>query len=291
MGALVRNFTPATPWRAFFVFALAVMPVFAGPPPTATPPSLAQVGKPNAAEAARILDQFRHSGWVGYVEFDLHALPRRGDETVYHGRLWGGSNEQGAVTRIEVTDGHGAVHRWLLQNGDRAAVWELANGKVATVDIAAWFRPLIPGVEITAFDLEMPFLYWSDVRVDSVTRVRGRPAYEFLFRPPVNFTARYPQIALVRAFFDAQFNAPLQVELANDHAVTKTTSLVDLKRVGEQTVPKSFDVRNEATRDKTRFEVTAVALNLEFPSTIFAPAALVEDVRPPAADRIVRIGE
>lgn len=292
MGASVRNFTPATPWRAFFVLGLtALAPVFAGPPPTATPPSLAQVGKPNSAEAARILDQFRHSGWVGYVEFDLHALPRRGDETVYHGRLWGGTNDQGAVTRIEVTDGHGAMHRFLLQNGDRAAVWKVVDGKVATVDVAAWFQPLIPGVEITAFDLEMPFLYWPDVRVESVTRVRGRPAYEFLFHPPADFTARNPSLALVRAFFDAQFNAPLQVELANDHEITKTTSLVDLKRVGEQTVPKSFDVRNDATRDKTRFEVTAVALKLEFPSAIFAPAALTEEVRPPAPDRIVRIGE
>jgi hypothetical protein len=69
----------------------------------------------------------------------------------------------------------------------------------------------------------------------------------------------------------------------------KTTSLVDLKRVGEQWIPKSFDVRNEVSRDKTRFEVTAVALHLEFAPTVFAPASLTEDVRPPAADRLVRV--
>lgn len=291
MGASVRIFTPATPWRAFFVLCFAASAAFAGPPPTATPPSLAQVGKPSANETARILQQFRHSGWIGYIEFDLHALPRRGDETVYHGRLWGGQNQQGAVTRIEVTDGHGAVHRFLLQNGDHAAVWKLVNGHAQAVDPAAWLDPLIPGVEVTAFDLEMPYLYWPDVQVGNVVRVRGRPAYEFQFRPPSDFAAHYPQIAVVHAYFDAQFNAPLQVELANDHEITKTMSLVDLKRVGEQTVPKSFDVRNETTRDKTRFEVTAVALNLEFPSTIFAPATLAEDVLPPTADRIVRFGE
>ncbi len=292
MGSPVWNFTPATLWRAFFVLSwAAAVPAFAGPAPTATPPPLAQVGKPNAAEAARILDQFRHSGWLGYVEFDLHALPRRGDETVYHGRLWGGQNDQGAVTRIELTDAHGSVHRYLLQNGERAAVWQLVGGKIATVDPAAWFEPLIPGVQVSAFDLQMPYLYWPDAGVESVTRVRGRPAYEFLFHPPAAFTARYPQIALVRAYFDAQFNAPVQIELADAHQIVKTTSLVDLKRVGEQWIPKSFDLRDEATRDKTRFEVTAIALNLEFPSTLFAPATLREEVRPPAADKIVRVGE
>jgi hypothetical protein len=288
--ARVSHFQPATLRRAFFVFsALAVTFAFAGPPPTATPPPLAQVGKPDAAEAARILDQFRHSGWVGYVEFDLHALPRRGDETVYHGRLWGGWAHEGAVTRIEVADGKGAVNRLLLLNGAHAAVWRLVDAQAKPVEGSALFAPLIPGVETTAFDLQMPYLYWPDATVESVTRVRGRPAYEFVFHPPAAIAADRLQVAVVHAYFDAQFNAPVQIELGDTQRITKTTSLVDLKKIGEQWIPKSFDVRNEVTRDKTRFQVTAVALNLEFPSSVFAPASLAQPVPPPPADRIVRI--
>lgn len=282
--------TPAAIWRAFFIFAaLLALDAVAGPPPSATPPALAQVGKPDAAESARILDQFRHSGWFGYVEFDLHALPRRGDETVYRGRLWGGRNNQGAVTRIELADAKGAMHRFLLQNGERAVVWRLTDGQVTQIDGAALFEPLIPGVEVTAFDLQMPYLYWPGAVVESVERVRGRPAYVFVFHPPAAFAERNSQLTAVRAYFDAQFSAPVQTELAGDKKVLKTSALVDLKKVGEQWIPKSFDVRNEVSRDKTRFVVTAVALNLEFPANVFAPATLTDNILAPAADRIVRI--
>jgi hypothetical protein len=285
------RFLPATARRAFFILATIATPAFAGPPPSATPPPLAQVGKPNPAESAKILDQFRHSGWLGYVEFDLRALPRRGEEKVYHGRLWGGRNEQGAVTRIEITDAQGAVRRLLLQNGEHAGVWRLMDGKVARVDGSVLLEPLIPGVEVTAFDLQMPYLYWPDAKVENVARVRGRPAYEFVFHPPIAENVRYAAIGFVRAYFDAQFNAPVQTEIGDTRGVAKTMSLVDLKKVGEQWVPKSFDVRNEVSRDKTRFEVTAVALNLQFPPGAFAPAALAESVNPPPADKIVRIAQ
>lgn len=286
------KFAPATPRRAFFVLAAicAAAIAFAAPPPASQAP-LAQVGKPSTAESATILEQFRRSGWFGYVEFDLRALPRRGDEVIYHGRLWGAMNDQGAITRIEITDAKGGTQRFLLQNGDRAAVWRVIDGKVAQVDGTALFNPLIPGVEVTAFDLQMPYLYWPGYQVESVERIRGRPAYAFLFRPPASFAAKNPKLQAVRAYFDAQYGAPVQTELLDSSRVIKTTSLVDLKKVGEQWIPKSFDIRNEVSRDKTRFQVTAVALNLTFPNAVFAPAALADEVRPPAADRIVRIDQ
>lgn len=289
----VGKFAPATPWRAFFVLTAlgAGSAGLAAPPPTSTPPPLAQFGKPNATESARILDQFRHSGWRGYVEFDLHALPRRGDETIYHGRLWGGINEQGAVMRVELTDGKGARHWFLLQNGEHAAVWRLTNGQVVKVDAAALFEPLIPGVEVTPFDLQMPYLYWPGAHAESVTRVRGRPAYVFVFSPPPAFAAQKTPVTQVRSDFDAQFNAPVQIELLAENQVLKTTSLVDLKKVGEQWIPKSLDIRNELSRDKTRFEVTAVALNLEFAPPVFSPATLTQEIHPPTADRIIRLAQ
>src|SRR5437870_12771439 len=99
---------PAKFRRAFFLFFAATLTAFSAAPPGSAP-ELGQVGKPNAAEAARILEQFRLSGIRGeyYLEFELHALPRQGDEQVFHGRMWGSRNDSGPITRVEVTDAQG----------------------------------------------------------------------------------------------------------------------------------------------------------------------------------------
>jgi len=52
---------------------------------------------------------------------------------------------------------------------------------------------------------------------------------------------------------------------------------------------KSIDLRNEATRDKTRFVVTGAALGLDFSAELFAPARLADDVAPPREDQLVKI--
>lgn len=284
------QFTPAIFWRAFFIVTLLTGSVFSAQP--AAPGQLAQVGKPDAAEAARLLGQFRGAGIAGeyYAEFELRELPRRGEETVLRGRLWGGRNEQGTVLRIVVADATGREHRLLVQSGDRAAVWRVTNGRVGQVPMAAALEPLVPGVELAAFDLQMPFLFWPGASVESIQRVHGRPAFEFVFIPPAAFAAQHPELAKVRSFFDTQFNAPMQTELLGPgNRVTKTWTLGDLKKVGEQTIPKSFEVRNEVTRDKTRMTLTAVALSLELASSVFAPATLTDELAPPSPGRIVRI--
>ena len=94
----------------------------------------------------------------------------------------------------------------------------------------------------------------------------------------------------MRIYLDTQFNALVQTELLGArNAVLKTFSLVDLKRIGEQWIPKTFDVRDDRTRDKTRLEVTAAGLNLDFSQTLFEPAQLAEDVRAPDESQLTRI--
>lgn len=288
--ALVGRLTPAFAWRAFFIFTFGAALAFAAVPAKA--PDLAQLGKPDAAEAKRILEQFRRSGIAGqyFLEFELRALPRRGDEKIFQGRLWGGRNEQGQITRVELTDGGGARHRFLVQNGERAAVWNYSGGRIGQLGVDALFTPLIPGVELTAFDLQMPFLYWPDAVLEKIARVLSRPAYAFSFRPSAAFAAQHPGLVAARAYIDTQSNQLIQMEvIGRDGRLEKTLQLVELKRVGEQWMPKSLDARNEITRDKTRFQVTGVALNLDLAPTVFQPAVLSEEVRPPAAERIVRI--
>lgn len=280
---------PAITRRALFVFALLGGGLCAAPPANVQTP-LAQFGKPDAAESARILEQFRQSGVAGeyFLEFELHQLPRRGEERVFRGQWWGGRNARGAVERIAVVDGEGRERRLLVQHGAQAAVWRLAGNRAEQLPATALFEPLVPGVEITPFDLQMPFLHWPGAAVERIVRTRGRPAHEFVFHPPPDFAAQHAQLGVVRSYFDAQYNAPVETELlSRGGAVLKTLSLVDLKKVGEQWMVKALDVRDDTTRNKTRLLVTGAALNLALPAATFEPAALATTVAPPAAERIV----
>lgn len=284
---------PARSRRAFFfsILFLAASRLFSAVP-VGPQGELAQIGKPSPEEAARLVEQFRTSGIPGdyYLEFELRALPRRGAGQTFKGRWWGSRNDIGAVTRIEVTDAAGTIHRLLLQNGDRPGVWRIVNGKAVEVETRELLSPLVPGVEISAFDLQMPYLYWPAPSVEKITRVLGRPSNAFVFPAPAAFKAQYSDISSVRAYLDAQFNVPMQAEIIDRSGkVAKTWAVLSLKTVNKQTMPKSIDYRNEISRDKTRLQITGVALNLKFPSSVFALANLAQPVPPPAADRIVRI--
>jgi len=259
-----------------------------------TPPDYPQIGLPDQAAARALLDEFRQAGFAAgdyFLEFDLRQMPRRGDEQVFHGRLWGGRNEEGLILRISLQDASGLEHRLLVQNGPEAAAWSEVAGRVQARGEAAVLDPIVGGVELTAFDLQMPYLYWPDARIVSLNRVRGRPAYAFLFRAPAAFAAAHPLLAAVRAYLDTEFDRPLQIELIGPGGgVLKTLSIVDLKKVGGQWMLKQFDVRNEVTRDKTRFSLTAAALGLHFGTALLSPGQLAEDAPVPAFGQITAIG-
>ncbi len=286
--------TPAVIWRAFFIGALLGGSGLQAAPTTGAnqpPAEYVQFSRPDQAEGRRVLAQFRQAGIAGqyYLEFDLRVMPRRGEERVFHGKLWGGRNEQGTVSRVAVTDAGGREQRLLIQNGEHSAIWcsDTPGGAPRPVED---FAPLVPGVELTAFELQMPFIYWPDAVLESVTRIRSRPAHVFFFRPPAEWAARHPEIGAVRAYLDTQFNAPVQTELLDARGrVLRTLSLVELQKVGAQYIAKSIDLRIEATRDKTRFQVTGAALGLEFAGPVFTPAGLADGIAPPEPGKIEHI--
>jgi hypothetical protein len=278
---------------AFVVLAALAAPIaWAGPSNNSPAPDFAQTGLPSRAEAQAIIRRFRDAGFAEggscYLEFELRELPRRGDERIVHGRLWAGSNDRGPVVRLALDDQAAGESRLLIQGGPKPAIWRPdAAGSPQAVDL---FAPLAPGSNITAFDLQMPFLYWPDASVVSVNRVLGRPAHEFVFRPPADFAAAHPEISAVRADIDTEYNAPVRTQLiGRDGRVLKTLSLVGIKKVSDQWVLKTVDVRNEATRDKTRFSVTAAALGLDLSPSLFDPAQLGGSIGPPS--HIVRFGD
>jgi hypothetical protein len=203
-------------------------------------------------------------------------------------RLWTRRNDKGPIWRLELNpDDATAQQRLLVQNGPQSALWSWRPGMaVGSLGLDALFEPLA-GTDLTAFDLQMPFLYWNNFVFEGLARVRGRPAHVFLLYPPTEITARRPELTGVRVYLDTQFNALVQAEqIGVENRSLKSITILDLKKVDEQWIPKSIDVRDEVTRNKTRFAVTGAAIGLDLLPTLFEPATLADPILPPSAGRI-----
>lgn len=288
----IHRSAPAGVWRAFFLFATLAVSAMAGPQ-TISPAPLRQFGKPDPAEARAALDELRRLGIAGsyYLEFELRILPRRGDERDIPGRIWGMQGRLGPIARVELGSGTGAV-RWLIQRGPEAAVWRYdGSGGVRKLGVAELFQPLMPDTYFTPFDLEMPYVYWARFTYEGLERFNGRPTYMIVLQPPEDFARKFPALAGLRLHLDTQYDAPVQTELLGANSVvTKTITVVDLKKVGDQWIVKTIDARDEATRNKTRLNFTAATMKVDFAEALFEPARLAQEVRPPdvALERIGR---
>ncbi len=218
-----------------------------------------------------------------YLEFRLRIMPRRGAEREEQGRLWGARNLTGPVQRVQLGAGE-ASHRLLIQSGTRQAVWRTGEaGGTEAISSAELLAPIIPGTDLTPFDLQMPYLYWEDFVFEGVSRIRSRPAHTFLLYPPEDFAGDEGALHGVRIYLDTQFNALVQSELIDASGKAyKTMTVLDLRKTGEQWMVKTIDLRDERTRNKTRFQVTGVALQQDFSPAIFEVEYLSEPVAAPA---------
>ncbi len=254
------------------------------------PADYVQLSKPNQEEGRAFLAEYRQKGFRGYLEFKLRVMPRRGREWSREGRLWNDLFDSGPVTRIELlgeqslVQRHNSTLRLLLKGGDKPAVWRWEAEKVneaTVVGVDALFEPL-GGTDLTAFDLQMPFLWWVDLVFEGLRKVRGRPANTYLFYPPSDFVSRHAALTGVRVFLDTQFNALVQVDqIGEEGKLLKTMSVLDLKKVGAHWIVKSIDLKDETTRNKTRFVVTGAAMDQDFSPFLFSPEALPNSIQRP----------
>ncbi len=263
------------------------------------PPRYLQLSPPDQKEGAEILGGLRAAGPAGdyYLEFDLRVLPRRGEETRVPGRLWGGRNREGPISRlalkIPAADGVTPTERRILvQGGPRPAAWAWPAGDgdaTIAIDDSALFTPLA-GTDLSAFDLQMPFLYWTDFVYEGKTRLQDRPTDTFLLYPPASLATRRPDLVAMRVYLDPQYHALVQAEqLGEGERVLKSFRVVSLRKIGENWIVRSVELRDEATRNKTRFVVTAAALELDFSGSVFDPGGLSAALAPPA--KLTRLAE
>ncbi|MBL9216195.1 MAG: outer membrane lipoprotein-sorting protein [Opitutaceae bacterium] len=275
--------------RAFFcVLAACLLPALSAQPSRyRPPPNQPAEGAADQAEGARILGDFRHAGIAGtyWLGFELRVMPRRGPERVLKGEMFGRRGDLGPLTRLSV-----AGERRLIQGVPFPAAWAAPDGAAAAqpLSAAAGLEP-IAGTDLTVFDLQMPFLQWSDFVYEGLARNRGRPAHSFVLYPPADLAAARPELTGVRILIDTQYQAMVQAALLGPKGEPeKTITVLDLKKSGDQWLVKSIDLRNHVTRDKTRFQVTAAALNLDLPPEAFAPEQLTSPPPLVPAEQIER---
>jgi hypothetical protein len=268
------------------LFAVALM-ALAGPgltAPARPAPSYVPGGRPDPAEGLRVLSQFRQAGIAGtyWLSLELRVMPRRGAERTLEGELFGTQAPEGPLTRLTL-----GSERWLIQAGPKPAAWTAApGGEARSVTGAEILKPL-GGTDLTLFDLQMPFLHWMEFVHEGLTKVRARPAHQLLLYPPADFVREHPTLSAVRIFIDTQFQALVQVEqLGADGKVLKGMTLIDLKKVGEQWLVKTIDLRNHVTRDKTRLAFKAAALDLSLPPETFTPAHLAQPAPPVPREKL-----
>lgn len=235
-----------------------------------------------------MLASFRNVGIHGayWLRFELRVMPRKGDERTLHGEIFGAPGAEGPLTRLIVDDpaNQGGSHeeRYLLHGGARQTAWRWNAGEHGVtphpLSQTDWLER-VQDTDLTLFDLQMPFMSWTDFVYEGVANVRGRPAHAFLLYPPESFGREAPSGAVpaaVRVFLDTQFSALTQAEWVDRAGQPlKTITVLDLKKVGDQWIIKSIDLRNHQTRAKTRFSATAAALELDLSGELFEPAALV----------------
>lgn len=267
----------------FVLAACSAVPVLAQADKFGQPADRPALGKADQAEGAKILGEFRRAGIAGdyWLSFELRVMPRQGAERVVAGTLIGTRGVSGPLSRLDA-----GGQRWLIESGPQPSAW-LAAGGAAARTIGA--GEALAGTDVTVFEVQMPFLYWTDFTYEGEAKVRGRPTHSFVLRPPAGQAAPVAGLTAVRVLIDREFEAMVQAEeLGAGGTAIKTISLLDLKKVGEQWLVKTIDVRDARTRNKTRFSVTAAALGLEWPIALFGPDGLASEPPEVPAEKKVR---
>lgn len=240
-------------------------------------------------EAASVLAEFRASrgGPDSVLEGDLIHFPRRAEEREWPVTVRTGW--AGGVLRLRIDfGGEGAAGPFLFRGGADPAGWKVAPGTDGAVrlDGAAMLEPLIPGVELTAFDLTAPYLDWPDFRYEESVRVSGSPAHWFRFEPPPGWAPLLAEkgIAAVRVALDTRFNAPIRAEYVGpDGEPARILEARSFKKFANTWIVRRLEAFDAATRDRSELRIEDALVEIRLPGSVFRPEGLSEPA--PAADR------
>ena len=212
--------------------------------------------------------------------FELIHKPRFGRNIRYEGTMWGAWNEIGPITRIQLTpgedeDGETGVLEFIVQNGAEPTIWRRSDEASAFERVTGEgiFEPVLPGLVYTPFDLQMPFIYWAEFEYEGPLRIGSRVAQQFRMLPPSGSASEARGIRAVRIAIDDTYNALLRVEVlgGSDEVVLTDFNIESFKKVQNQHIVKRVSIFDEASRDRTTFDVRSASVGLTLDPIVFDP--------------------
>ena len=221
-----------------------------------------------------------HEGYS--LQFQLRHMPRRGNETVKTGILYGPFLGCGVSRLSVVRDSQkNNFSNFLLKNGKDPKFWNITSNELQPILISPEesLAPLVQGMNQTAFDLLMPFVFWNGEYKNS-GKVAGRPAHIFSFTCPPWITKAKPHWQNITLALDDAYDAPLRVEILGKSQIAERTLILrKFKKVGNRWIVKEIDCHDRKSRSVTRMTVTSAALGLDLDQTLFLPENLVQPIR------------
>jgi hypothetical protein len=233
-------------------------------------------------EGERRLEDFRQQRLAGdYVfEFQLEHKPRRARTIRFDGIMWGSWNDRGPITRFKIfspdTGGEDSADlsvELIAQNGSEPEAWIRKSEQEAfrLVEGEALFEPILPGLLYSVFDLQMPFIYWEDFTYEGPALIgASRVAQRFLMRPPEGFVLPDDVIEGVRVSLDDTYNALWRVEVIDEDGSERSRfSVESFKKIDEQYIVKRITLTDNASRDRTTFNVEDASVGLRLDPALF----------------------
>ena len=117
----------------------------------------------------------------------------------------------------------------------------------------------------------MPFVNWP-FEYEKSEAVCGRPAHLFHFLHLMSNHSSGTKNIKIRLAIDDAYDAPLRIEhLDGGILPARTFSLQSFKKIEDQWVVKAIDAKHRDSQSRTRYELKAVALGLDLPSSYLNP--------------------
>ena len=244
----------------------------------------------NGDEASQRLDRFRniffpkqeemlrHRAYI--YRFDFIHYQRNQPGFVHHG-LISGPSLHSPVLRIDLLADLAGTDRLasflLIRDRVQPQVWKWGNSshEVHAVPAKNWLIPWIEGINHSPFDILMPFTNWP-VEYQKSGRVCGRPAHLFTYSLPQKNNPYLSVLSSIRLALDDAYDAPLRIEHMDGGVLpARTFSLQSFKKVGEQWIVKGIDAKERDSQSRTRYEILAVAHDLDLPEGAFQKEGLI----------------
>ena len=189
------------------------------------------------------------------MKFSLRHMPRRGDEITTNGIMYGPFLGSGLLRlHIDSETQKNDSEDFLFENGKTPKFWikDQENSKVQRMNLAEFFRASHSGMNQTAFDLLMPFIFWEEYDSSESRRASGS---SFSFACPNWVTEIKPEWFRVTLALDDAYDAPLRVEVLGKSQIPERTLILrSFKKLGDRWIVKEIDCRDRKTRSVTAYE-------------------------------------